>query len=392
MREIRRKLHQHPEIMFELNQTNQIVQEYLQRLNIKYSSGFGGGSGIVGVVGQGKPVIALRSDMDALPILEPNGTVPFVSKNEGAMHACGHDVHMAMLLGAAAMLKRQENQLKGTVKLVFQPAEEGGAGAKVMVHEGVVDDVDMMFGLHVWPDYPIGTIATKAGTIMCAGISFQVTIHGKGGHGAMPHDTIDPIIATVNIINVLQSLVSRETSPLESVSLSITKLNAGYAYNVVPDNATFGGRLMSLKEDTSLKLQQRLDTMIKNIATSFGCEASIDWMQNSLPYYPPVINHPDAYSFAKQVSQRLMTKEFEEVRTDILPSMPGEDFAFFGQKVPSCFIFLGMRNKTAGSIYPLHNPNFMVDENVMVYGATLHASLALHYLANNTNNLQHTEL
>eukprot|EP01026_Neomeris_dumetosa_P072055 TRINITY_DN73192_c0_g1_i1.p1 TRINITY_DN73192_c0_g1~~TRINITY_DN73192_c0_g1_i1.p1 ORF type:complete len:247 (-),score=25.00 TRINITY_DN73192_c0_g1_i1:68-808(-) len=197
MSKVRRNLHQFPELLFDLNKTNQLVRDYLEELEVQYKQPYAK-SGIVATIGSGKPVVALRADMDALPIQEPDGLY-YKSKNEGQMHACGHDAHMTMLLGAASILKDREQELKGTVKLVFQPAEEGGAGGDIMVKEGVVDDVSMMFGMHVWPYIPTGVIASKPKTIMASSTAFQVYVLGKGGHGAMPHQTKDPIIAATNM-------------------------------------------------------------------------------------------------------------------------------------------------------------------------------------------------
>eukprot|EP01025_Chloroclados_australasicus_P014658 TRINITY_DN1688_c0_g1_i8.p2 TRINITY_DN1688_c0_g1~~TRINITY_DN1688_c0_g1_i8.p2 ORF type:complete len:445 (-),score=57.31 TRINITY_DN1688_c0_g1_i8:407-1741(-) len=375
---VRRRLHQYPELMYELNQTNQIVTSYLQQLSILYRSPVAK-SGIIATIGSGEPVVGLRADMDALPIQEPEG-LSYRSKNDGAMHACGHDAHMTMLLGAAKILKNREKELKGTVKLIFQPAEEGGAGGSVMVNEGVADDVSMMFALHVWPYSPSGVVASKPQTLLASAIQFQVYVQGKGGHAATPHIAADPIVAAVNIINALQTLVSRETSPLDSLVISVTKMETGHAFNVIPDNATFGGTIRTLTEDKLMESRKRIQQMVKSVAQAYGCKAQVDWMEKVRPYYPATINHPKAFAFVEQVSKKLLTEQNERFFSDIETTMAGEDFAFFARKVPACMIFLGMGNETAGSISPLHNPNFKVDETVLPRGAALLSSLAMQFL------------
>lgn len=338
---------------------------------------------MVATLGSGSPIIALRADIDALPILEESG-VNFPSQNAGAMHACGHDGHMTMLLGAAKLLKDRESQLKGTVKLLFQPAEEGGAGGDIMVKEGALKDVKAAFGLHLWPTIPSGVLGTRSGTIMAGAIQFKVKITGAGGHGAMPHLTHDPVIAAATAVTALQTLVSRETSPFASAVISVTKLWAGgAAFNVIPDEANFGGTMRATSEEDMQRLKRRVVEVITATALAHGCTSDVNWMEEVHPYYPPLVNDPWAANFMSEVAGELLGKH--AVVPDVEPTMAGEDFAFIAKAVPSAFAFLGIRNETVGSVHGLHTAQYMMDEGVLKVGAALHTALALKFLESGGN-------
>ncbi|CAG0907806.1 unnamed protein product, partial [Cyprideis torosa] len=256
--DLRRQLHRRPELGYELHETSALVSKTLRELGIEHQTGVAH-TGIVATIGSGGPCVGLRADMDALPILE-EADVDFRSETDGVMHACGHDCHTAMLLGAARLLKEREAALSGTVKLVFQPAEEGGAGGKMMCDEGALrgPDVQRMFGLHVWPYIDSGTIGSRAGVFLAAAGEFDMEVHGVGGHGAMPNYSIDPIPVAAKIINDVQTIVSREWDPLDSAVISVCSIHAGHAHNVIPETVKMSGTLRALSLDGLERLSQRV--------------------------------------------------------------------------------------------------------------------------------------
>jgi len=391
----RRSLHRHPELMYQENFTSETIQVILKELNIPFTTGWAknihqdviagkGGYGVVGHIGSMNkegPCIILRADMDALPILEKTEHVEeFKSQSPGKMHACGHDGHVTMLLGAAAILKSVESSIQGTVRLLFQPAEEGGAGGKRMVEEGVVTlspPAQHAFGLHVWPTLPSGTIASRAGSLMAAAERFTIVLIGKGGHAAMPHLTIDPIVAASSLIMNLQPVISRVLSPLEAGVISITQLSAGHAFNVIPSTVTVAGTIRSLTLDGLLSLR---DILVKRIdATVQLYDLLNSTITFSPDYYPPTVNDPTLYNvFSKRVGKLIDGENYIE---DTEPTMGGEDFSFFGQAIPSTFFFLGQgTNPELHTDFGLHHPNFALDESVLPIGVELHVNLALRAL------------
>jgi len=371
----RRQLHLIPELGFKEFKTSQYIQDFLKEHNITYQAGLAG-TGIVATLGSGKPVVLLRTDIDALPVEEPEG-FEARSTHPGRMHACGHDAHMAMLLGAARLLRAREASLGGSVKLVFQPFEEGGAGADVVLRTGALDDVEAAFGMHVMPVVPTGVVATRAGAIMAGALSFHITVRGRGGHAALPHLNVDPIVAASALIAALQTLVSRETSPLGSGVVSVTLLRAGDAYNVIPDTAEFGGTVRALTHEHLMYLQRRINEMAPALVVAYNCQADVDWRLDEQPLYPPTINDAETVQFTKGVAAGLFGGASV---VDTEPVMAGEDFAFYCLKVPCTFAFLGIRNETLGSVHNLHNPKFTLDESVLYRGAALHTAWALEYL------------
>ena len=370
--EIRRELHKHPELMYEEFKTNELVRRELDQLDITYKSPIAK-TGVLATIGNGSgPCVALRADMDALPIHEETD-VPFRSKIDGKMHACGHDCHTAMLLGAAKILKSRESEINGTIKLLFQPAEEGGAGGKLMREEGVLDNpkVERIFGLHVWPQMPTGQIGSREGTFLAATSFLDLTIKGVGGHAAVPHLTKDPVLTSAQVITNLQSIISRELDPLDSGVVSISAIHGGQAANVIPPEVKILGTLRSLTMDGLLSLQKRVKEIAESVAKAHGCEAIVDYPGND---YPPTVNDGDTWEFAKEVGIDMLGKENVN---DLDAVMGGEDFAYYTQKVKGCFVVLGMQNEKIDAIYSVHHPMFKADEEALHIGTALHTMFAL---------------
>ena len=369
---IRRELHEHPELMYEEFKTSELIRRELDKLDIPYKHPIAE-TGVLASIGNGNgPCVALRADMDALPIHEETD-VPFRSKIDGKMHACGHDCHVSMLLGAAKLLKEKENKINGTVKLLFQPAEEGGAGGKLMREEGALKDpaVERIFGLHVWPQMPSGQIGSREGTFLAATSSLSLTVKGVGGHAAVPQLTKDPVLTSARIITNLQSIISRELDPLDSGVVSITVINGGNASNVIPSDVKVKGTLRSLTMEGLKKLQKRVKEIAEGIAQTHGCEAIVEYVGND---YPPTVNDSDMWKFAKKVGIELLGNENV---SDLDAVMGGEDFAYYTEKVKGCFVVLGMNNPDIDATYSVHHPMFKADEDALHIGTALHAIFAL---------------
>ena len=369
---IRRELHEHPELMYEEFKTSELIRRELDKLEISYKHPIAE-TGVLASIGNGNgPCVALRADMDALPIHEETD-VSFKSKIDGKMHACGHDCHVSMLLGAAKLLKGKEDQINGTVKLLFQPAEEGGAGGKLMREEGALKnpDVERIFGLHVWPQMPSGQIGSREGTFLAATSSLNLTVKGVGGHAAVPQLTKDPVLTSARIITNLQSIVSRELDPLDSGVVSITVINGGNASNVIPSDVIVKGTLRSLTMDGLRVLQKRVKEIAEGIAQTHGCEAIVEYVGND---YPPTVNDSDMWKFAKGIGIELLG---DDNVSDLDAVMGGEDFAYYTEKVKGCFVVLGMNNPDIDATYSVHHPMFKADEDALHIGTALHTIFAL---------------
>jgi hippurate hydrolase len=364
---LRRDIHREPELGFDTKKTVEKVHSALEGLPLEIQTGVAE-NGLVATL-QGErdgPTVGLRADMDALPIHEETG-LPFASEIDGKMHACGHDGHTSMLVGAAHALCGMRERLNGTVKFFFQPAEEGGGGGKVMVEEGVADDVSSIFALHLWPGLPFGTAATKAGPIMAAADSFEITVRGKGGHGAFPHQTVDAIAMAAQIVTALQTVVSREVNPVEPAVLTVGEIGAGSAFNVIPETARLGGTVRTLNEDLRRRMPERIEQIARGVAGGMRGDAELGYSFS----YPVTMNDEGAARLAHGVIRDLLgegnTLELAN------PSMGGEDFAFFLEKMPGAFIWLGVGQ----DVSYLHTPTFAFDEEILPQGSALLTALAL---------------
>jgi hippurate hydrolase len=368
---LRRDIHREPELGFDTEKTAAKVLAALDGLPLDIKTGVAENGVVATLGGEGDgPTVGLRADMDALPILEETG-LPFASETEGKMHACGHDGHTSMLVGAAHALSGMRERLNGTIKFIFQPAEEGGGGGEVMVREGVADDVASIFALHLWPGLPFGKAATKAGPIMAAADAFEMTIRGVGGHGAMPHLTADAITMAAQIVTALQTVVSREVDPVEPAVLTVGEIGAGTAFNVIPETAHLGGTVRTLNEDLRRNMPERIEHLARGVAQGMRGDIAFDYEFS----YPVTANDANAADRALGVIGDLLG---EENRLELpSPSMGAEDFAFFLQKVPGAFIWLGVGEDVSG----LHTPTFAFDEEILPLGSALLTALALESLS-----------
>jgi len=368
---LRRDIHREPELGFDTEKTARKVLDALEGLPLEIETGVARNGIVATLAGEGEgPTVGLRADMDALPITEETG-LPFVSEVEGKMHACGHDGHTSMLVGAAHALCEMRERLNGTVKFFFQPAEEGEGGGRVMVEEGVADGLDSIFALHLWPGLPFGTVATKAGPIMAAADAFEMEIRGTGGHGAMPHLSADAIVIAAHVVTALQTVVSREVDPVEPAVLTVGEIGAGTAFNIIPETARLGGTVRTLNEDLRKKMPERIEAVARGVAGGMRADARLDYTFS----YPVTRNDAEAANRALGVARGLFGEE--AVLELANPSMGAEDFAYFLEKVPGAFVWLGVGEDVSG----LHTPQFAFDEGILPRGSALLAALALGKLA-----------
>ena len=371
----RRDIHQHPELSFQEFRTAQLVADKLTALGLDVETHVGK-TGVVGILqgnGNGKTV-ALSADMDALPIQE-TGDLPFKSSNDGVMHACGHDGHTAMLLGAAEVLTQMKEKLNGVVKFIFQPAEEGQGGARYMIDDGALTNVDEIYGVHFWNYQAYGTVSTKPGAIMAAADLFEIIIKGRGGHGGMPHGTTDAILVSAHVIQTLQSIVSRNTNPLESTVVTVGKIEGGFNFNVIADEVRLKGTTRAYSEENRQMIKTRMQEILSGLSSTFNADISLDYKDG----YPPTINN-------KNCSQQLLASASKIVGDGAgapYLSMGGEDFSYFADQVPGCFFFVGSapQDREPMSV-PHHCSHFDIDEEALLVGASVFVQIVDDLLIN----------
>ncbi|QCJ00217.1 M20 aminoacylase family protein [Agrobacterium larrymoorei] len=372
--EWRRHLHENPEILYEVHDTAAFVAEKLKSFGVDEIVTGIGRTGVVGVIhGRNRDgrTIGLRADMDALPIVEETGK-PWASKTPGKMHACGHDGHTAMLLGAAKYLSETRN-FDGSVAVIFQPAEEGGAGALAMVQDGLMDrfGVDEVYGMHNMPGIPLGAFAIRKGGIMAAPDKFSITVKGHGGHAAQPHRTVDPITIGAQIVSNLQMIASRNADPIRSVVVSVTRFQAGSSHNIIPNEAVIAGTVRTLDEDVRDMAEARIKQMAEGIALANGAEAEAVYER----YCPVTVNHATETDHAIRIAREVVGEN--NVDPDVDPSMAGEDFSYMLNERPGAFIFLG-NGDSAG----LHNPSYDFNDEAISYGISYWVKLVEQRLGN----------
>ncbi|WP_037081673.1 M20 aminoacylase family protein [Neorhizobium vignae] len=366
--EWRRYLHENPEILYEVENTASFVEQKLKEFGVDEVVPGIGRTGVVGIIrgkGPGGRTIGLRADMDALPLTEITGK-PWASKAPGKMHACGHDGHTSMLLGAAKYLAETRN-FNGTVALIFQPAEEGGAGALAMVEDGMMErfGIDEVYGMHNMPGIPLGQFAIRKGGIMAAPDRFTITIKGRGGHAAQPHKTIDPIFIGSQLVGSLQAIAARNADPVHSIVISVTRFDAGTAYNIIPDQATLWGTVRTLSEETRDLAENRIRQIVEGIVSAHGATSEIDYYRQC----PVTFNHDLETDHAIGVAAEVVGAS--NVDTNVEPTMAGEDFAFMLKRRPGAFIFIGNGDTAA-----LHNPHYDFDDEAISYGISYWVRLA----------------
>jgi len=372
----RRHLHMHPELSFREERTSAWIAERLREIGCDEVRTGVGGNGIVAVIRGANPgpVVALRADIDALPIQDEKD-VPYRSTVPGVMHACGHDAHTAALLGVAAHCAAARDGLAGERRLLFQPAEEvTPGGALAMIADGALDGVSAIYGVHLWTPLPFGTIASAPGHIMASEDEFALVIRGRGGHGGMPHETVDTIAAGASFVQAVQTIVSRSVDPLEPAVVSIGSFHAGTAPNIIAEVCHLSGTVRTFDAEVRSRVQERLRAVADAVCRQFGADHSLDWRDG----YPPVVNDEREAERFFEVARGLFGADAVK---RIRPLMAGEDFAYYLERVPGCFMFVGAGNAECGAVWPHHHPRFDIDERAMLSAARLLVAMADHYAA-----------
>lgn len=377
LKQIRRTLHKYPELGFEETNTSKYIKEFLTKEGIEYTEF--AKTGVCGIINGTKEgnnkVIALRADIDGLPIQDKK-TCEYSSKVKGKMHACGHDGHTTILLGAAKILNKHKDEFSGIVKLIFEPAEETTGGAKVMIKEGVLENpkVDVMCGLHVEETIDCGSIMVRKGTVNAASNPFNITIKGAGGHGAYPDTAIDPIVIAGHVITSLQSIVSREIKPVNPSVVTIGSIHGGTAQNIIPSEVKMSGIIRTMTNEDREFAKQRLKEIVNGICTTFRGSAEIEIEES----YPCLYNDDDMVDLLEKSAIEILG--VENVKLQKNPKLGVESFAYFANEVPSVFYFLGIRNEKKGIIHSAHNNLFDIDEDALPIGVAIQCEIAVNYL------------
>ena len=363
----RRDFHQYPELSFKEHRTGDVIADELRSMGLEPKVNVGK-TGVTADLKFGDgPTIGLRADMDALPIQETSG-LSFSSKNDGVMHACGHDGHMAMLLGAAKVLTQKDDQYNGTVRFIFQPAEEGEGGARYMIEDGCLEGVDEIYGIHVWNYQPVGEVGVKDGPVLAAADMFDIKIKGIGGHGAAPQGTVDCVVVASHLVQALQTIVSRNTNPLESTVISIGKINGGHNFNIIADEVSLSGTARAYTEANRSLIKTRMKEIIHGIEKTYNAQITVNYKDG----YPPTINHTEpAEKVLKAAKQVVGTKAGMPYL-----SMGGEDFAYYLKEKPGCFFFVGSApNEKELFETPHHCSHFTMDERALLVGPSIYLNL-----------------
>ena len=363
----RRDFHQYPELSFKEHRTGDVIANELRSMGLEPKINVGK-TGVTADLEFGDgPTIGLRADMDALPIQETSG-LSFSSKNDGVMHACGHDGHMAMLLGAAKVLTQKVDQYNGTVRFIFQPAEEGEGGARYMIEDGCLEGLDEIYGIHVWNYQPVGEVGVKDGPVLAAADMFDIKIKGIGGHGAAPQGTVDSIVIASHLVQALQTIVSRNTNPLESTVISVGKINGGHNFNIIADEVSLSGTARAYTEENRSLIKSRMKEIIQGIEKTYNAQITFDYKDG----YPPTINHTEpAEKVLKAAKQVVGSKAGMPYL-----SMGGEDFAYYLKEKPGCFFFVGSApNEKELFETPHHCSHFNMDERALLVGPSIYLNL-----------------
>ena len=363
----RRDFHQFPELSFQEHRTGDVIADELRSMGLEPKVKVGK-TGVTADLKFGNgPVIGLRADMDALPIQETSG-LPFSSQNDGVMHACGHDGHMAMLLGAAKALTQKDNQYNGTVRFIFQPAEEGEGGARYMIEDGCLEGIDEIYGIHVWNYQPVGEVGVKDGPVLAAADMFDIKIKGIGGHGAAPQGTIDSVVVSSYLVQALQTIVSRNTNPLESTVISIGKINGGNNFNIIADEVSLSGTARAYSEENRNLIKTRMEEIIKGVEKTYNANITFDYKDG----YPPTINHVGPTLKVLKAAEKVVG---DKAGMPYL-SMGGEDLAYYLKEKPGCFFFVGSApNEQELFETPHHCSHFTMDERALLVGPSIYLNL-----------------